>query len=178
MIRFNIHGSIHQCSNDSKIRKASVTNSQFPVTPHRLIPESPRWLLSVGRYEEAAVIVTKIAGLNGKRNVKITFSPDEPVKIKSQTEMSPTNDIIETKRASTGEWIVRESTQRTDKEINRNARHLSEEDVISVHDSENKSKTEERSENSRQAMISSNSYFELFNGYKMSLVTSVMCITW
>ena len=52
----------------------------FIVLYHSIIPESPRWLITQGREEEAMEIISKIATVNGKK-LPETLEFDEEEKV-------------------------------------------------------------------------------------------------
>lgn len=80
-----IHSSIYL----GTIAKTLIAGLHLPFVHgfiFRLVPESPRWLMQRGRYEEADKILKKVARIN-KRPLPETFTT------KTVTHVDSTNDI-------------------------------------------------------------------------------------
>ncbi|XP_071835837.1 organic cation transporter 1-like isoform X2 [Apostichopus japonicus] len=154
-----------------------------------VVPESPRWLLSNGRYEEATAIVKKIAHFNGKGNVEINFVPEDTsgkTEAKESVFQYERNVVMEEDINGVDQRQSSSTTEKHDHKVIVTSSLRCDSDGVNevtntavICDSEKDAvDTKQVRQKDGQSKATPNSYLELFNGCKMSLVSLVLSMLW
>ncbi|PIK53685.1 putative solute carrier family 22 member 3 [Apostichopus japonicus] len=114
------------------------------------IPESPRWLISVGRYKEATNVFAKIARLNGRKIDPMTMKPQQFVD----------NGIDNKAFDNCDENVTNVGSGRTINTISQDTND------------------EEKAQENPKSIAGNNTFIYLFRTRRMTQVTIVMMVLW